>query len=206
MKKEKIIVLLMATYIEAKPFVEKIRWIDFVKYPFPVYYGAGLVLVISGMGKTNAAAACSWLCATIGPACIVNLGAAGANCADMPLGGIYHISQTLEIDRRHFRTGQPFCHQPDLMEGFEQARLASRDEPVTDPEERLKVSYIAELSDMEGAAIVQTAEKYQTKIFLFKFISDTPCHTTGNEIAAHIRQFREHSFDFFMTQISPRLP
>lgn len=205
MNKDKNIGLIMATYIEAKPFVEKIQWIGSAQNPFPVYYGANLVLVISGMGKTNAAAACSWLCATLEPACIVNLGAAGANRAGMTLGSFYHISQAFEIDRLHFKTGQPFSHRPDIIEGFDQARLASRDEPVTDPEERLKVSYIAELSDMEGAAIVQTAKKYQAKNFLFKFISDTPSHTTGNEIAAHIRQLRENAFDFFMTRLGPGL-
>ncbi len=199
--------LIMATYIEAKPFVEKIKWHRFVKEPFPVYHGDNLVLVISGMGKTNAAAACAWLCTALEPACIVNLGAAGANSREINLGGIYHISQALEIDRLHFKTGKPFCHRPDVIEGFCPVSLASRDEPVIDPEEREKISRIAHLSDMEGAAIVQTATRFQTRNFLFKFVSDTQQQTTGSEIASQIRYWRESLFDFFMTRlVSPSAP
>ncbi len=197
--------LIMATYIEAKPFVEKIDWLRAAQTPFPVYHAKDLILVISGMGKTNAAAACAWLCTTARPGCIVNLGAAGANRDGLVLGSIHHIREALETDRRHFKTAAPFCHRPDVMEGFPTARVATREEPVIDPEERRRVSSLAELSDMEGAAVIQAARRFQTRCFMFKFVSDTPGHTAGSQIAAHIRSWRDSVFDFYMTAISPAI-
>lgn len=203
MPKTSPIALIMATYIEAKPFVEKIDWLRAAKTPFPVYHAKDLILVISGMGKTNAAAACAWLCTTANPGGIINLGAAGANIEGLALGSIHHIREALETDRRHFKTAEPFCHRPDVMEGFSTARVATREEPVIVPEERMRMSSVAELSDMEGAAIIQAARRFQTRCFMFKFVSDTPGHTTGSEIAAHIRYWRDSVFDFYTTAISP---
>ncbi len=195
--------LLMATYIEAKPFVEKIEWHRSAEKPFPVYYKDGLILVISGMSKANAAAACAWLCTSESPGRIVNIGAAGANADGLPLGSIHHITESLETDRRHFKTHEPFRRRPDVMDGFSTARLATRDEPVTDPEERRLTAMFAELSDMEGAAVIQTAQKFQTPCYLFKFVSDTPEHTTADEIAVHIRQYRDSVFKFLRQGRAP---
>ena len=190
--------LIMATYIEAKPFVTGIGWQQTTDAPFPVYRTRDLTLVVSGMGKTNAAAACAWLCTVAAPACVVNLGAAGANRDDLPLGSIHHIRAVLELERRHFKTGAPFCHRPDVLEGFATARLATREEPVIDTKERSRIAALAELSDMEGAAIVQVCRRFQTPCLLFKSVSDTALHTTGSMIAAHIRQHRTAMLDFFM--------
>lgn len=198
MKNHLPIGLIMATYIEAKPFVEKITWQRSVKDPFPVYCAEDLTLVVSGMGKANAAAACAWLCTAKAPGCIINIGAAGANTHGMPVGSIHHITEAFETDRRHFKTGEPFCHRPDVMEGFPTARVATRDEPVIDPHERQKISFYAELSDMEGSAVVQAARRFQTRCFLFKFVSDTRQDTTGDRIAANIRRHREPVFNFFI--------
>lgn len=186
--------LIMATYIEAKPFVEKITWQRAAEKPFPVYYGKDLILVVSGIGKTNAAAACAWLCTAKSPLCILNIGAAGANREGLPLGSIYQISKALETDRADFKTGRPVCHSPDTMEGFACARLATSESPVLDSRERSTAACFAELSDMEGTAVLQTAQKFQTRCFLIKFVSDTPKHTTGKQIAGNIRQYRESVF------------
>lgn len=190
--------LIMATYIEAKPFVEKMNWLGSGKRPFPVYYGGRVTLVVSGMGKANAGAACAWLCARGSVKCIVNIGAAGANRNGLPSGGIHHIRTTLETDRLHFKTREPFCHNPSVMEGFSTLRLATCDEPVIDPEQRRQTAAIAELSDMEGAAVVQTANQFAIPCFLFKFVSDTPEDTEGSQIVANIRQYRDLAFAFFI--------
>ncbi|MBA2882258.1 nucleoside phosphorylase [Desulfosalsimonas propionicica] len=197
MSKHHRIGLIMATYIEAKPFVEKINWLGSEKKPFPVYYGNRVILVVSGMGKANAAAACAWLCVRESVQSIVNTGAAGANQQGLPPGGIHHISEALETDRRHFKTNEPFCHKPSVMEGFSTLRLATREEAVIDPDQRRQTAAIAELSDMEGAAVVQIANRFEIPCFLFKFISDTPEDTQGSRIVANIRQYRDLNFDFF---------
>ncbi|MCF8024662.1 MAG: hypothetical protein K9K82_04140 [Desulfobacteraceae bacterium] len=197
--------IIIATYTEAKPFVEKIDWQHCVKRPFPVYFGKALTLVISGIGKTNAAMACAWLSSTASAECIVNIGAAGANRDGLPLGSIHHISKAVETDRLHLKTGRPFLHRPDVMDGFSTARLATSDRPVTKAEERRQIAALAELSDMEGAAVIQAARKFQTRCFLFKFVSDTPEHTIGQEIITNIRIYRDALFDFLMPLVLSKL-
>lgn len=197
--------LIMATYTEAKPFVEKIRWSSSVKEPFPIYYGRDLTLAISGIGKTNAAMACTWLCMTCAPGFILNIGAAGANPEGLPAGSIHHIGEAVETDRLDFKTNEPFRHQADVIEGFSTVRLATSDQPVTEPPERHRIASLAELSDMEGAAVIQAARRFRRRCFVFKFVSDTPKHTSGDEIVANIRHFRESVFDFYLDEIKPKI-
>ncbi|MBS3731389.1 MAG: hypothetical protein KGY42_00665, partial [Desulfobacterales bacterium] len=111
----------------------------------------------------------------------------------------------VEPDRRHYQTGKPFRQQPDVMPGFASARLATLDQAALEAEKRMEISAMAELVDMEGAAIVQAARKFQVRCCLFKFVSDTAAHTTGGEIISHIRQYRDSLFHFFRTELLPVL-
>lgn len=205
MAKRAVIGLLMATHLEAKPFLEGIAYERIADSPFPVYKSDETVLVVSGMAKANAAMACACLALTHAPACIVNMGAAGAAGGGHPLGAIYHVSEAVEYDRRHFRTGLPFRHRPNILEGFATARLATQDRPVIDPEKRREIAPMAELLDMEGAAVIQAAQKFHIPCYLFKFVSDTPAHTTDRDIPVHIRLYRSAMFDFFMSAVLPIL-
>lgn len=195
--------LIMATYLEAKPLVEKLGRQPDTAAPFPVYHGKDISLVISGIGKTSAAAACAWMCTALAPARIVNLGAAGSNREDLPLGTIRQVNEAFETDRLHFKTGKPFRHLPDVLEGFTTASLATSDQPVINPEQRRKLLSFAEMTDMEGAAVIQTAARFKTRCFLFKFVSDTPGHTTGEEIATHIRLWRQPVIEFLTGKLLP---
>ncbi|MFW6335336.1 MAG: hypothetical protein ACOC0W_08700 [Desulfosalsimonas sp.] len=195
--------LVMATYMEAKPFVYGIDWNRSAESPFPAYFAENLCLTISGMGKANAAAACAWMCTAVGPQCIVNLGAAGANLEGFSLGSLYRITQVFETDRLHFKTGEPFSHRPDTSGLLPGASLATRESPVMDPEDRRQTAYVAELSDMEGAAVVQAAARFATPCYVFKFVSDSPGHDTGDLIAANIRSFRDAVFAAALESVPP---
>ncbi len=206
MPEHPLIGLIMATHLEAKPFLEGIDLRRTSVGPFSAYKAGNIILLITGLGQTNAAMACTCLCMSASPACLVNIGAAGATAdGDFPLGSICHVTEALEPDRPHFRTGLPFRHEPDLMQGFRTARLATRDKAVVAQEERREMARIADLSDMEGAAVVQAAAKFQVPCFLFKLVSDTPEQTTETEIPAFIRAYRDSLFEFFMTRILPAL-
>ena len=197
--------LVMATRLEAKPFLTGLSWRNASETPFPVYHDNNRVLIISGIGKANAAMAAAWLCMQFFPACLVNLGAAGTTRAGKRLGAIYQIRETVEPDRRHYQTGRPFRQQPDVLPGFATARLATLDQATLEAEKRKEISSAAELVDMEGAAVVQAARRFQVPCCLFKFVSDTAAHTTGGEIISHIRQYRQSLFDFFITELLPAL-
>ncbi len=198
--------LVMATRLEAAPFVSGLDFRAEAIGPFTAYTAENLVLIISGMGRTNAAMACAGLCLRFSPACLVNIGAAGAAAGDgFALGDIYHVSEAVEPDRLHFRTGLPFRHEPDMLPGFRTARVATRDQAVVAPDSRRSMAALAELSDMEGAAVIQAARKFKLPCFLFKFVSDTPEHSTDTEIPANIRRYRDSLYDFFNTRIFPQL-
>ena len=207
MQKQPLISLIMATHLEAKPFIEGLGGSRTTIGPFTAYRNESSILLISGLGQANAAMACACLCMQYTPACIVNIGAAGANKDNgFALGSIYQVSGAVQPDRLHFRTGEPFCLVPEvLLPGCPTARVATRDQAVVAPESRREMARLAELSDMEGAAVVQAARKFKIPCFLFKFVSDTPADGTDQEIPGNIRCHRDALYTFFTDHILPEL-
>ncbi len=205
MEKNSLICLLMATTLEAKPFIDGLSLIRKTEKPFPVYKNNNYILIISGIGKTNAAIACAYSCLTFPNCRIINLGAAGATGTKHLLGESFHITEAVEFDRPHWKSKTPYVHKPDSLEGFCGAKIATSDHPVIDPEERKKISLLAELVDMESASVIQTCKKLGTLCYLFKFVSDTPEHTNDTDIVDNIKKYRDTFFDFFRQYAMPLL-
>ncbi|MFH2047052.1 MAG: hypothetical protein ABIK92_18135, partial [Pseudomonadota bacterium] len=182
MEKNHLICIIMATTLEAKPFIDGLSLIRESEKPFPVYKNNNYILIISGIGKTNAAIACAYTCLTF-PGCrIINLGAAGATGTEHLLGESFHITEAVEFDRPHWKSKTPYVHKPDFLEGFSPAKIATSDHPVIDLKERKKISLLADLVDMESASVIQTCKKFGILCYLFKFVSDTPEHTNDTDI------------------------
>jgi adenosylhomocysteine nucleosidase len=196
----------MATMLEAKPFVLRMPLRQTQEIPFRLFQNDGILLIISGIGKANAAMATAYGCLKFKPACICNLGAAGAAHSGNHLGEILHIQKIVETDRPDLKTGTPCVHHPDLLTGFNTATLATSDRAVLDPKERETISTTADLIDMEGASVVQASRTFKKNCYLFKFVSDTPNHTLDQDIVDHIRQYRKTFYDFFTESIRPTLP
>jgi len=196
---------IMATMLEAKPFIPGLGLKPISGKPFPVFENKGRILVISGIGKANAAAAACYGCMTFAPARVINAGAAGALDAAHPIGAIYQISRVIEHDRPDIFSGKPVFHQPDPVDGINSAVLATGDRPVIDPAERKRLSAMAELADMEAAAIVQTCRTMGVFCHVLKFVSDVPGHTAGLDIINNIRAFRTPFFDFCLSTVLPEL-
>ena len=203
MEKHTVTAIVMATMVEAKPFVLGMSLTQGRKKPFAVFQNDNVLLVISGIGKANAAMATGYLCHTCYPARIFNLGAAGAADFSHPLGKIFHITEIIEHDRHELTTKRPFIHHPDILNGFQTARLSTSDMAVLDPDERKTISRTADLIDMEGASVVQACRKFDTRCFLFKFVSDTPDHAMDQEIVENIRRYRSFFYEFFIRSILP---
>lgn len=198
--------IIMATMLEAKPFVMGMSLRQTRKTPFRLFQNDGILLIISGIGKANAAMATAYSCLKFKPACICNLGAAGATHSGYDLGEIFHIQKIVEADRPDLETGKPCVHQPDLLAGFKTTILATSDRAVLDPKERKAISIDADLIDMEGASVVQACTTFQKHCYLFKFVSDTPEHTRDQDIVDHIRRYRKTFYDFFADSVRPMLP
>jgi adenosylhomocysteine nucleosidase len=198
--------IIMATMLEAKQFVLGMSLRQTQKIPFRLFQNDGILLIISGIGKVNAAVATAYVCLKFKPSCICNLGAAGATHSGYRLGEIFHIQKIVETDRPDLKTGTPCVHQPDLLTGFNTMILATSDRAILDPKERKAISKDADLIDMEGASVVQACRTFNEKCYLFKFVSDTPDHTRDQDIVDHIRQYRKTFYDFFSDSVRPLLP
>ncbi|HRZ28386.1 MAG TPA: 5'-nucleosidase, partial [Spirochaetota bacterium] len=73
--------IVMATMLEAGPFIRGMGLAEIPGGPFPVYRGADAILAISGIGKVNAAVAVAYLACAHSPSLVLNLGAAGCTRA-----------------------------------------------------------------------------------------------------------------------------
>jgi len=200
-EKNSVTALIMATLMEAKPFVLGMSLTQLTNRPFKVFKNDNIILVISGIGKANAGMAAMYCNMTFEPACIINLGAAGGLDNQYPLGEIRHINKVIEPDRPLFNSDEPRTFIPDILDGFDCASLATQDTAVLDPDIRKELSLNAELADMEGAAVVQACKKTETKCYLFKFVSDTPDHTDGDDIVKYIRKFRMSFYEFILDSV-----
>jgi hypothetical protein len=136
---------------------------------------------------------------------VCNLGAAGATNISSSLGEIFHISQIIELDRPLSGSNGPHTHNSNILKGFQTAVLATSDQAIIEPDERKKVAMIADLLDMEGASVVQTCGMFETKCFMFKFVSDTPDHTSNQDIFNNIRLSRKAFYKYFLRFISPAI-
>ena len=76
---------------------------------------------------------------------------------------------------------------------------------VLAPDERKKISMNADLIDMEGASVAQACRKFNTKCFIFKFVSDTPDHARSEDIVENIRRHRSFFYEFFIRSVMPVL-
>jgi len=205
MEENPVTAIIMATMLEAKPFVQGLVLEQSATKPFLIFENNNILLTIAGIGKTNAATATTYSSEKFNPACICNLGAAGATDLSHHLGEILHITKIYEYDRLEFKSKKPHIHHPHILNGFKTAILATGDKAVLDPKQRQKISTNAGLVDMEGAAVVQACGLLQKKCILFKFVSDTPKHTTDEDIIINIRLYRTPFFEFFYSSVLPIL-
>jgi len=204
-EKNPLICLVMATLLEAKPFIGGLSLTRLEQKPFSVYRNINHILIISGIGKANAAMACAYSCLKFAPSYVVNLGAAGATGERDALGEPLHVKTAFDYDRPQFKSKSPHKLIPEIFEGFSYAKIATLDRPVTDPAEREKLSKTADLIDMESASVIQASRKFKTPCYVFKFVSDTPEHTRDNDIVENIRKYRNEFFSFFRESVLPKL-
>lgn len=197
--------LVMATYLEARPFVKGLGLKRIEKRPFRVYSNGGLFLVLSGIGKANAAMATSYAIWKFSCRRIINAGAAGSTGQDCDVGDIYHIDRVIEYDRPRMPFGGKRVFIPDVLPGFHSATLATQDRPVLALSRRREIAPFAELVDMEGASVVYASRLFQARCYLFKIVSDTVEHTSGVDILLNIKRSRKRLFEFFCEDVFPLL-
>ena len=178
--------------------------------------GLDVVVVQCGVGKVNAAICAQILCDLYAVTHIVNTGIAGSLCAELDIGDLVVSSDAMyhDMDAVHF--GYPFGKVPGmdtvafpadkkLMEyAFDAAeavnpghtkvgRVASGDQFVAEKalKERIIANTQALCTEMEGAAIAQTAYRNDIPVVILRAISDKADdsadmdYPTFERIAAH---------------------
>ncbi|HPV98335.1 MAG TPA: hypothetical protein PLZ78_10940 [Spirochaetota bacterium] len=195
--------IIMATMIEATPLIGALG-LEPAGGPVRVYTGqGGAVLAVSGIGKVNAALSAAYLAMRHGVSTVFNIGAAGATGNGMRTGEIFHIGSIVEPDRPRIMNRSQRASAPDTLEGFGMASLATLDRPLVSAAERASVALLADLVDMEGAAVLQACRMFGAGCYIFKMVSDTPEHQSDTEIVENIRQLAKPLADFFVTRVMP---
>ncbi|MBN2401259.1 MAG: hypothetical protein JXN64_02565 [Spirochaetes bacterium] len=187
--------LVFATKIEASPFIKGLGLKEKEKKPFKLFSKDNMFLIISGIGKANAAMAASYLISKYKTDCIFNIGSAGSSTTQKNPGDIFHIYKVIEFDRPKFLNNSLRIHKPDILKGFSMASLATQDKPVVSLTDRQIISALADLVDMEGAAVVQACRLWDVKCYVFKIVSDTP-DTHAIEIIKNIYTTAGKMFGF----------
>lgn len=136
---------------------------------------ADLPLVVTGMGKTAAAAATTRALAAYGDVSgltVVNIGTAGA--LRDGLEGLHEPGTVLNHDI-NADIVRSLGHDPQerLAVGHSEVVLATGDVFVTDPLVRDRLALAAHLVDMEGYAVAFAARSFGVPVRLVKHVSDT---------------------------------
>ena len=197
--------LIAATLMEAEPFIKLFNMRQAEKKPFRIYEGQDIMLGISGIGKANAAMGTACCCMKYQPACIINAGAAGAVDESYEVGSIYQVVKIIEPDRPHLKSDTPWIQTPDTLEGFNSAVLATQDKPIGDVEAFDELASVADLVDMEGASVLQAAKRFDTRCFLFKFVSDTPRHAGKGLTVDNIKEYVGSFCEFVADSVIPSI-
>jgi len=210
-----------AMRIEVETLLEKMENVTMTKHAWSEYYegtleGLDVVVVQCGVGKVNAAMCAQILCSCYGVTHLVNTGIAGSLCAELDIGDLVVSTDAMYHDFDCNAFGYPsgkvpgmdviaFPADPWLMEhAFAAAesvnpghtkmgRIASGDQFVA--EKALKETIIATTqglcTEMEGAAIAQTAYRNGIPFVILRAISDKADdsaemdYPTFERIAAH---------------------
>ncbi len=175
-----------------------------------------VVVVQCGVGKVNAAMCAQVLCSCFAVTHLVNTGIAGSLCADLDIGDLVVSSDAMYHDFDCVNFGYPFGKVPgmdtvtfpadkammDMAFAAAEAvnpghtklgRVASGDQFVADKalKERIIANTQGLCTEMEGAAIAQTAYRNDLPFVILRAISDKADdsaemdYPTFERIAAH---------------------
>jgi len=189
--------IVMATRLEAAPFIDSGLFVCVEEKPLPVYQYSSFFLILSGIGKASAAIAATYLITKYKTEIMYNIGAAGSTTENLKLGEILHVDSVIDYDRPTLVGSKPRYLKPEVLTGYNTATLATQDVAVVSAEAREKVGRLASLVDMEGAGFVQACRTFKVKNYLFKIVTDTPADTVDNQIIENIKNTRDLLYQFF---------
>ena len=184
--KSKLKILIFATLEEANPLINKLKINQVFEKPFKVFKNNELIVIISGIGKIRATAACAYAIGEFGKSNeyeILNIGAAGSLNSSFSIGDIRTIEMVADCTETHVKSKI----KTPTIQGLKSATLLTSDVTILSLDTRKNLSHYGELVDMEGFAIAKTAAIFGKKVSFLKIVSDTPENTSKNEIIKNIQ-------------------
>ncbi|MGR9072115.1 MAG: 5'-methylthioadenosine/S-adenosylhomocysteine nucleosidase family protein [Gammaproteobacteria bacterium] len=208
MKKRNGCVIVFATLPEAEPLILRIGAERSSEETFTVFHAdarphrQAITVIVSGMGLLSARKAMRFVFARYEPGFVLNCGIAGSLSGDFEIGGIFAIERTGTVFHRKNRPGIDWV-AADLIRpaGCRAARLASVRDPLFDRRRKSGLSPLADLVDMEAAAVAQACTKNKTPCGILKIVSDDAenrqllldnLHGLSARLAEHIQPELNH--------------
>lgn len=171
-----MLIWIAALHCEAKPVIDFYRLKKTSAHRgFDLYESDTMCCVISGIGKTSAAAATAWVAALQSihaSIAWINLGIAGADKHE--IGSAFWINK-ISCDS----TKQHFYPVPTFNTGFNPSACTTLDQPSS-------AYYSGSLFDMEASGFFSTATRFSSAEFIhcLKFVSDNEYQQLGRDKAA----------------------
>lgn len=186
--------IVYATLREAEPFLRRVSAEPLTGQPLPLFRAAAAgqaasMVVVSGMGKVAATLAASHLVLTQRVSVLLNAGLCGRLNRDggRRIGDLLRISSAVEGDCDRFGQAEPaVACDPGWFSHLASARLVTSDRPVFESAWRDRLAPVAELADMEGAAVARVAQCYGIPCAMIKGISDGADESGRLDVARHI--------------------
>ncbi len=205
--------------------VETVAGMDFYRGNFK---GRPVVIVRSGIGKVNGAVCAQILCGRFGVSAIVNTGIAGSLKASIDIGDVvlstdavhhdmdaanfgYELGQVPRMDTLAFQADQGLlklakeCCQrvnPDIRVHL--GRVVSGDQFISDQRRKdwIADTFHGYCTEMEGAAIAQTAYLNKVPFLIIRAISDKADNSASVDYPAFEAQAIAHSVNLVAEMIS----
>ena len=162
------------------------------EYAAPPYH-----LIVSGTGKTRAAAATGALCSRFVPeeiGAVVNVGIAGGVSEATPLDSTWLVNQICDASTKR-------DYYPDMLADhhFSESKVTTFDKPVSAPE----IAPSDGLVDMEASAFFEAASLFvgPEKIICFKMVSDILLASPRID-TAHMGRVIEHALPQVMDYVN----
>lgn len=159
------------------------------------FAGTPFLLVLSGIGKSNAASA-AMLCIALGADKLLNIGVAGGLTPKAPVGSVLQMERAAESDFDLSKINgtpvgtpnerdTPYFPLKSRKNAFVKGTLASADSFSDGSDAAVLAALGADVRDMEGAAIAHIAFAANVPCTMFKSISD-------NAREESVREYREN--------------
>ena len=155
--------------------------------PFEIYRldNKQIYFIVSGIGKVNAATACSLLIMQYHASIILNAGTSGAINHELSVGDVIFANKAIYFDVDNRISGHEFGQLPNMPLYYTSTLLpdlashyyvATGDSFISDAQQLVNLlSNVIEhpfIIDMESAAVAQTCYHFNIPFFMIKGISD----------------------------------